>query len=75
MHVMQMGILLFYALMYMYLNNLQPLKSLLETAQKFTVNASISYANAFIFLGEKNTFQKKKNVWLIKQISEAIPCF
>lgn len=53
MYVMQMGILLFYALMYVYLNSLQPLKSLLERAQKFTHNVSISYANAYIFLGGK----------------------
>lgn len=53
MYVMQMGILLFYALMYVYLNSLQPLKSLLERAQKFTLNVSISYANAYIFLGGK----------------------
>lgn len=53
MYVMQMGILLFYALMYVYLNSLQPLKSLLERAQKFMLNVSISYANAYIFLGGK----------------------
>lgn len=77
MYVMQMGILLFYALMYVYLNSLQPLKSLLERAQKFMLNVSISYANAYIFLGgKKNTFQmEKKIVWLVKEISEAIPCF
>lgn len=65
MYVMQMGILLFYALMYVYLNSLQPLKSLLERAQKFTLNVSISYANAYIFLGEKkkNTFQMKKKLY------------
>lgn len=77
MYVMQMGILLFYVLMYVYLNSLQPLKSLLERAQKFMLNVSISYANAYIFLGgKKNTFQmEKKIVWLVKEISEAIPCF
>lgn len=65
MYVMQMGILLFYALMYVYLNSLQPLKSLLERAQKFMLNVSISYANAYIFLGEKkkNTFQMKKKLY------------
>lgn len=65
MYVMQMGILLFYVLMYVYLNSLQPLKSLLERAQKFMLNVSISYANAYIFLGEKkkNTFQMKKKLY------------
>lgn len=59
MYVMQMGILLFYVLMYVYLNSLQPLKSLLERAQKFMLNVSISYANAYIFLGEKKKTHSK----------------
>lgn len=60
MHVMQIGILLFYALMYMYLNNLQPLKSLLETAQNSQSMHRFHMLMHSSSLGKKTHSKRKK---------------